>query len=60
MDLISQFTDEVHHVKGFDNPVNDALSHIDVSALHTDPVNTIDYLIFKQSQMLKQIKIRPP
>ena len=38
LDLILQFTNEVCHVN---NPITDTLSCIDVSALHTDPVNTI-------------------
>ena len=43
LDLISQVTNVVRHVKGCDNPVTDTLSCIDVSTLHTDPVNTIDF-----------------
>ena len=43
LDLISQFTNEVCHVKGCDNPVTDTLSCIDVSTLHANPVNTIDF-----------------
>ena len=50
LDLISQFTNDVRHVKGCDNPVADALSRIDVSALHTDPVNTIDFQAITDAQ----------
>ena len=50
LDLISQFTNDVRYVKGSDNPVADALSRIDVSALHTDPVNTIDFQAVADAQ----------
>ena len=50
LDLISQFTNDVRYVKGSDNPVADALSCIDVSALHTDPVNTIDFQAVADAQ----------
>ena len=33
LDFISQFTSDIHHVQGKDNPVADALSHLDVNTL---------------------------
>ena len=36
LDFISQFTTDVRHVRGCDNPVADALSRIEANALHSD------------------------
>ena len=36
LDFISQFTTDVCHVRGCDNPVADALSRIETNALHSD------------------------
>ena len=36
LDFISQFTTDVHCVRGSDNPVADALSHIETNALHSN------------------------
>ena len=36
LDFISQFTTDVRHVRGCDNPVADVLSRIEANALHTD------------------------
>ena len=36
LDFISQFTTDVRHIKGSDNAVADALSHIKANALHSD------------------------
>ena len=36
LDFISQFTTDVRHVGGSDNPVADALSRIEANALHSD------------------------
>lgn len=36
LDLISQFTTDLHHVQGSQNVAADALSCMEVSALHTD------------------------
>ena len=36
LDFISQFTTDVRHVRGCDNPVADALSCIEANALHSD------------------------
>ena len=35
LDYISQFTSDIRHVKGIENPVADALSRLHVDALHT-------------------------
>ena len=41
LDFISQFTTDIRHVKGSNNPVADALSHIDINTLQQP--NGIDY-----------------
>ena len=43
LDFISQFTTDVHHVRGCDNPVADALSRIEANALHSD--NSVPLII---------------
>ena len=37
LDFISQFTSDIRHIHGNDNSVADALSHIDISAIHQLP-----------------------
>ena len=36
LDFISQFTTDVRHIKGSDNPVADALSRIEANAIHSN------------------------
>ena len=42
LDFIAQFTSDIWHVKGTDNPVADALSRLDVDALAIGELNSID------------------
>ncbi len=37
LDFISQFTSDIRHVRGTDNPVADALSRVDIHAIHQVP-----------------------
>ena len=41
LDFISQFTTDVRHIKGSDNAVADALSHIEANALHSDSADAV-------------------
>ena len=43
LDFISQFTNDIRHVKGTDNCVADALSRIETNAIHTDHCPVIDF-----------------
>ena len=43
LDFISQFTNDIRHVKGTDNCVADALSRIEINAIHTDRYPVIDF-----------------
>ena len=43
LDFISQFTTDIHHVKGADNPAADALSRIGANALHQEQAPVIDF-----------------
>ena len=43
LDFISQFTNDIRHVKGIDNCVVDALSCIEINAIHTDQYPVIDF-----------------
>ena len=47
LDFISQFTSDIRHVKGSENAAADALSRIEVSALHA---NTIDFQAMANAQ----------
>lgn len=42
LDFIAQFTSDIRHVKGTDNPVADALSLLDVDALAIGELNSIN------------------
>ena len=43
LDFISQFTNDIRHVRGTDNCVADALSRIETNAIHTDHCPIIDF-----------------
>ena len=43
LDFISQFTTDIRHVKGVDNPAADALSRIGANALHQEQAPVIDF-----------------
>ena len=46
LDFISQFTSDIRHVTGQDNPVADALSHLWANAIHSDTslvLPTVDF-----------------
>ena len=49
LDFISQFTSDIRHVKGKDNPVADALSRMDVNAVTVPPLH-IDYALIATAQ----------
>ena len=44
LNFISQFTSDIRHVSGTDNPVGDALSRVDIQAIHQIPP-TIDFTL---------------
>ena len=50
LDFISQFTSDIHHVSGTDNPVADALSRVDIQAIHQIPP-TIDFTAIAAAQL---------
>ena len=50
LDLISQFTTDVRHVNGLNNPQADALSCVETNALHTDSTNDIDFTAIAKAQ----------
>ncbi len=51
LDLISQYTSDIRHVRGGDNAVADALSRISANALHTeDSVPVIDFRAMAAAQ----------
>ena len=62
LDFISQFTSDIRHVHGTDNPVADALSRMDINALNApfDPTPPLDYNLITQAQLndsdLSQLK----
>ena len=43
LDFISQFTSDIRHIKGTDNPVAGALSRIDIDALSVTRLEGIDF-----------------
>ena len=49
LDYISQFTADIRHVKGSDNPVADALFRADIQAVHHD-LPPIDYAAMATAQ----------
>jgi hypothetical protein len=49
LDYISQFTSDIRHVTGSDNPVADALSRIDINAIHQLP-NNLDFSAIAEAQ----------
>ena len=63
LDFISQFTTDIRHINGRDNPVADALSRIDISAIQQLPP-TIDFSAIAQAQQedteLQKIHQSPP
>ena len=48
LDFISQFTSDIRHVQGQQNPVADALSRIDINAIHTPTI--IDFALLAEAQ----------
>ena len=62
LDFISQFTSDIRHVHGKDNPVADALSCMEINALNAplDPLPPLDYNLIAQAQQndsdLSQLK----
>jgi len=50
LDFISQFRNEIRHIKGTDNCVADALSHIEANARHMDQSSTIDFTDIAKKQ----------
>ena len=51
LDYISQFTSDIRHVHGSDNPVADALSRLPVNAIHTgDTVPVVDFRAMATAQ----------
>eukprot|EP00795_Rhopilema_esculentum_P017874 gene17874-biopygen608 len=48
LDYISQFTSDIRHVKGNDNPVADALSRLDLNAVYTS--SPIDFTLLAEAQ----------
>ena len=48
LDYISQFTSDIRHIQGQHNPVADALSCVDINAIHTSPV--IDFTRLADTQ----------
>lgn len=65
LDYISQFTTDVQHIRGSDNPVADALSRIEANALHSDNsvLTTIDFNAIAAAQQqdteLQQLQSSP-
>lgn len=49
LDYISQFTSDIHHVTGSNNPVTDALSHLDINAIHHLPQG-VDFVAMAAAQ----------
>ena len=43
LDFISQFTNDILHIKGIDNSVADALSRVEANAIHTENCPLIDF-----------------
>ena len=43
LDFISQFTNDIRHIKGIDNSVADALSRVEANAIHTENCPLIDF-----------------
>ena len=43
LDFVAQFTSDIRHIKGTDNPVADALSRIDIDALSVTKVEGINF-----------------
>ena len=43
LDFISQFTSNLHHIQGSANTAADALSRLDVNALHTENTSVVDF-----------------
>ena len=56
-DYIAQFTTDIRYTKGSDNPVADALSHIEVNALHSNLV--IDLKQIAAAQEALKLKAMP-
>ena len=48
LDYISQFTSDIRHIKGKDNPVADALSRLDINAVYTS--SPIDFTLLAEAQ----------
>ena len=43
LEFISQFTNDIRHIKGTDNSVADALSRVETNAIHTTQTPAIDF-----------------
>ena len=52
LDYISQFTSNIRHIQGSDNPVADALSHIEINALLSGQPPTVDYTAMAKTQSI--------
>ena len=50
LDFISQFTSDIRHVSGTDNPVANTLSRVDIQAIHQIPP-TIDFTAITAAQL---------
>ena len=49
LDYIAQFTADIQYIKGTDNTAADALSHMEVDALHTT-LSVIDFKAMAEDQ----------
>ena len=50
LDYISQFTSNIRHIQGSDNPVADALSRIETNGLLSGQTPTVDYAAMAKNQ----------
>ena len=50
LDHILQFTSNIRHIQGSDNPVADALSRIKINALLSGQPPTVDYAAMAETQ----------
>jgi hypothetical protein len=50
LDFIAQFTTDIRHVKGTDNPVADALSRIEANALLDSSPPVVDFVTMAVAQ----------
>ena len=50
LDYISQFTSNIQHIQGSDNPVEDAHYHTEINALLSGQPLTVDYAAMAETQ----------